>query len=423
MSRTAWGYVIGVIAIGIAASVFGAIRSAPTGADWLACAALIVCAIASLIFRVVSRSSHTSDEGAAWYSPQLVFLFAGALLLPPSLYTLLVVVPHAVEWAFERIRKTPFLKTWYIQPFNIAGHIVCGLIAGVTTASATSLLRDGVVQGLIAALCGIAAYVLLNHLLVSMALRLARRVSVRDSQLFTLDSLSPDFIMLIHGFVIAELWKLSPVLIVPGLSPLVLIQHAIMVPQLRRQAQTDDKTGLVNAGHFKKLFAAEFDRAVRFDRPLTIMMADLDQFRDLNNTHGHLAGDKVLAYAGGMIRKHLREYDFAGRFGGEEFVIALPETTSETAFAIAESLRCALECAAIEVSPEQTVHATISFGVAQRLDNMTTADELINAADVAVYEAKRAGRNKVVLAPLPIRLNMPRETLSSRHIHVPVSTP
>jgi len=398
MSRIAWIYVLGIISLGLATSGYAALQAAPASAEWLVSLTLTICAIASLTFRVVAKRSATDDKGTILYSPHLVFLFAGVMLLSPLMYVMLVLISHLIEWLIERVRRTLFLKVWYIQPFNMAGHVVCGFVAQGLVRWVVYVPGDAHVSMLIGAMLGVVAYVLLNHSLVGVALWLARGISPKESQLFAMDRLLPDFIMLLHGFVVAVLWRISPLLIAPGLAPLVLIQHAVMLPQLRKQAQTDDKTGLVNAGHFKQLLSAEFVRATRFDRPLAVVLGDLDLFRDLNNEHGHLAGDKALKYVGEVIRTHVREYDIASRFGGEEFVIALPETSSATAMHVAEAIRGALEAARIDVGQGHTAGLTISLGVAQRLSSMPNAEALIDAADKAMYFAKHAGRNQVVLA-------------------------
>jgi diguanylate cyclase (GGDEF)-like protein len=172
-----------------------------------------------------------------------------------------------------------------------------------------------------------------------------------------------------------------------------------MIPQLKQEAQTDGKTGLWNARHFTKLFTAEMERAQRFNRPLTVIMADLDLLRNINNTYGHLAGDIVLSGIGQIIKENIREYDIAGRFGGEEFAIVLPETGPAEAQALAERLRAAVEVATFQVATSQTpISCTMSIGVACCPWDATTVTELIHEADVAVYQAKLRGRNCVICA-------------------------
>ena len=126
-------------------------------------------------------------------------------------------------------------------------------------------------------------------------------------------------------------------------------------------------------------------------------MADLDLLRNINNTYGHLAGDAVLAGVAQLIRQNIRAFDIAGRFGGEEFAIVLPETTAQEALKVAEALRFAVESASFTApTTESRIRATLSLGVASFPDDAQLADGLVHAADVAVYQAKLRGRNCTV---------------------------
>src|SRR5439155_19383879 len=120
------------------------------------------------------------------------------------------------------------------------------------------------------------------------------------------------------------------------------IHRSLSVPQLEAEARVDPKTGLFNARHFGAALNEEIIRSQRFDRPLALIMADLDLLRDINNSYGHLAGDAVLKGLAEVFRMHLRHYDVPARFGGEEFSILLPETSPEEALEIAERIRRAV---------------------------------------------------------------------------------
>ncbi len=240
-------------------------------------------------------------------------------------------------------------------------------------------------------------YTLCNHVLIGLALVLARGVSLHDSGILDLENLLTDLVLLCLGYTVAVLWTLNPWLILPALAPLLLIYRALTIPRLKQEAQTDAKTGLLNARYFSKLFEAELERARRFNRPLALIVADLDLLRNINNTYGHLAGDVVLSGIGQNIRDSIRDYDIAGRFGGEEFIIALPETGAREAHEVAERLRQTIANASFAVTTSPAaIRATMSLGVACFPDDANTQKNLIHAADVAVYQAKIQGRNRVV---------------------------
>src|SRR4051794_11978578 len=141
----------------------------------------------------------------------------------------------------------------------------------------------------------------------------------------------------------------------------------------------------------------ELTRAIRFDRPMSLVMADLDLLRDINNTYGHLAGDAVLAGVAKVFRQQLREYDVPARFGGEEFSILLPETRIAEALEIAERIRRAVAASEFEVATSsEPIRVTVSMGIASYPRDGSDANELVHQADLAVYRAKLQGRNRVV---------------------------
>jgi diguanylate cyclase (GGDEF)-like protein len=322
------------------------------------------------------------------------------LLLPPSLFAILVIIPHVAEWLKERLANSSGLRSWYIQPFNMATHIIAGSTARCVQTTlgmgaGPSLKGPSVLGSTMAAI----TYVLVNHALIGQALVLARRATWRQSAVLDAENVLTDVVLSFLGYIVAVVWPLNRWLILPALSPLLLIYRTLRIPRLERQAQTDEKTGLWNARHFARRFAAEMDRARRFGRPLGLIMADLDLLRNINSTYGHLAGDQVLVGIGGIIRETTREYDIAARFGGEEFTIMLPETGPTEARSYAERLRQAVEAAHFEVTASPTpIRATMSLGVACFPMDATMPTNLIHEADLAMYQAKLRGRNCVVSA-------------------------
>ena len=163
---------------------------------------------------------------------------------------------------------------------------------------------------------------------------------------------------------------------------------------LERLAITDGLTEVYNHRHILHLAAQEFLRARRYQHPLTILIMDLDDLKLINDTKGHLAGDRALQTIAAKVKKQLRETDFIGRFGGDEFVVLLTETDLEGGHRVAERIR-----QDIDSSPIETQHGplaiTVSVGVATANENITNVADLINRADGALIRAKKAGKNQI----------------------------
>ncbi len=166
--------------------------------------------------------------------------------------------------------------------------------------------------------------------------------------------------------------------------------------QLREQAHRDGLTGLLNRRYWEQSLEREFARYQRYETPASLVMFDIDHFKPINDNHGHQTGDEVIRETARLIRQHARETDYAGRYGGEEFVLLLPDTTLQGAGQLAERLRQAMERLTVEYL-EQRVNVTISLGVAQFNEEMSSAFDLVAAADSALYQSKQAGRNRTTL--------------------------
>lgn len=160
------------------------------------------------------------------------------------------------------------------------------------------------------------------------------------------------------------------------------------------QAITDRMTGLGSKAYLEQRLTEQLDHSRRYDQPLALILVDLDHFKDINDTHGHVVGDQVLGGVGYVIRGQLRLSDVAGRFGGEEFAVLLPDTEISGAMVLAERLRKAIEEWSLEL-PGGCLQVTASLGIASLSAEMAGAVELVDAADRALYKAKRGGRNRV----------------------------
>jgi diguanylate cyclase (GGDEF)-like protein len=382
LPRRAWPF-FGIVVAVTAALVMPGFEA--TRADWHAFLVLVACASVAHAFVVHTPRNQIFHMG-------LVFTVAGAVLLPPELLVLLCLLQHGSDWAKERY-------PWYIQLFNICNYTLAALAASRTVRWLPGLagVDDRQARLALAGVGGAAVFVAVNHALLAPMLSLARRHSIRQTGLFSFDGVSTDLVLACLGAGIAVLWRLDVWALPLALSPLLLIHRALAVPQLRAEAMIDAKTGLVNARHFGNELATEVARAIRFGRPLSLLMADLDLLRSINNEHGHLAGDAVIGGVADVLRASLRDYDTACRFGGEEFAILLPETPPERAHEIAGRIRTAVARRTFrhEGAGHEPVRATISIGVAAFPRDAADADQLLHAADLALYRAKRDGRNRV----------------------------
>ncbi len=191
----------------------------------------------------------------------------------------------------------------------------------------------------------------------------------------------------------AQISRLIMMMTASGLS-LALVSRS---QKLLHMATSDHLTGLFNRGYVDDRLAIELGRARRYGKQLTIAVIDVDRFKSLNDAHGHSAGDRVLRKIGSILRDSCRQSDTVGRYGGEEFVVILPETDIEAAQQKVELLRELLASTPIELATRrEKVEVTISAGLASFPIDGEDAAELLTSADERMFQAKREGRNRVV---------------------------
>ncbi|RXT29316.1 PleD family two-component system response regulator [Rhizobium leguminosarum] len=171
------------------------------------------------------------------------------------------------------------------------------------------------------------------------------------------------------------------------------------VKQTIELAVTDPLTGLYNRRYLDNHLNVLFNRSMARGRPLSVLITDIDRFKHVNDTYGHDGGDEVLREFSNRVRSTIRGADLACRYGGEEFVVVMPDTSPEIAAAVAERLRAAIENAPFMLKHAgEALNVTASFGIASRITSVLTPDQLMKQADLALYEAKNTGRNRVVAA-------------------------
>ena len=217
------------------------------------------------------------------------------------------------------------------------------------------------------------------------------------------DALQALFVEIDLGVLITLAVAQSPTLVVISFPTVLLVRRFLVYPIIRAQSRVDAKTGLLNVSTWEKEAETELSRAIRTHSPLALALVDIDHFKQVNDTHGHLVGDRVLKAIADALTGQSRDYDKVGRFGGEEFVLLLAQTVERDACKIAERLRNYVSALRVPVDDRPdapTLSVTVSVGVTALAPNESRElSDLLAAADSAMYHAKQAGRNCVAFAP------------------------
>jgi len=328
---------------------------------------------------------------------------AAILLFPPPLplaLTLLATLAAELPQTQRPLHK---------RAFNIC---LAGLSVGISSLAVARLrgigltpLRPGHVAAALPALVGvILLYYTLNSALLLGVLSLGTgRPPWRIWLTSHRPTVLPELATCAVGILGAALWRVDPTLLGLLALPLVAL-HAALRTAARAlaaeeraaralvQASVDGLTGLLNHRAFHDRLDEEIARAARGDRPVALVMVDLDDFRAINNTHGHQAGDAALVAIAAAIRASIRTADVPGRYGGDEFAVILPDTDLDEALVVAERTCAAVAAVALAVQGN-TTRPSASLGVAALPRHARTRADLIRAADGAAYAAKSAGKN------------------------------
>ena len=345
-------------------------------ADWIAFAVLFpLVAVAHLLG--ADRTKHQGSQLS------LAPIFTAVLILPPSLTALLIALAVIPEWVRRR-------NDWYILVFNVCNLVAPALLARAVFDAVDESTSAGWTVGAALALL---AFLLLHYGLLATVLRLAR--GVRPADTIRLDCVLIDAGLLSLGAIAAALWGDYPGLVALTLLPLALAYRSLAIPALVEATRIEPKTGLYNLRHFESALGQELGRASRFDRPIALLMIDVDHLREVNTMHGHVAGDRALVAVAEALRSATREYDVPARFGGDEFCVLLPETDLDGALVVAERVRAAVE----ESTRGGDAPVTVSIGAVSHRGSGVSAEGLLAIADTAAYAAKASGRNAIAAAP------------------------
>jgi diguanylate cyclase (GGDEF)-like protein len=372
-----------------------AVRTTWYAADAWKFALLLGCSLISVAAtpRVVYRHGGiTRDFITVWVLPI-------AILLPPF-YAMVTPIPIYVLTQFWVFRGIIYRRVFTVGAIALAFGGVSLLFrafpasfAGPTIGTGTHALTWAVAV----AICeqvGRRG----NQLLIAGGIKLTDPSVKFAEQELNREALVADFAEFDLSILITIVVAVSAVLAIFAVPTVLLVRRFMMHGQLLAQSRIDTKTGLLNASTWEVEATAEIARAVRTGIPLALALVDIDHFKSVNDTHGHLVGDKALRAVTDALRSQLRGYDLAGRFGGEEFAILLPHAREADALNVAERLRVHIASLSIPIRDNDEsgpyVKVTISVGVAALDSASRELNDMLAAADAALYHAKETGRNK-----------------------------
>jgi diguanylate cyclase (GGDEF)-like protein len=404
-------FVIGVIGADLAAIAVSAATTSFRGADLELAAVLLACNLATveLTRRVGEPAGLAKDVHAVWELPM-------ALLLPP-VYGLLVPIPRMILMQ-GRVRPTLIYRRVFTAAAlglsygaaSLAFHATAPPVSWAAAGPQSRVLAWAAV----AAACGVLKSAV-NKILVMTAVKGTDPSASVRRELFTREPLFNDAAELSVGILVTYAVTGSPFMALVALPLVTLMYRSFRHAQLVDASRIDGKTGLLNAATWQREARVQTSRAVRTRIPLAVAIADIDHFKIVNDTFGHLAGDLVLAGVARALSGFLRAGDLVGRFGGEEFAILLPSTSAAEARQITERL-CAriaqITTPAGDRPGSIPLQVTISIGVAALESSRRDLDDLLAAADHALYEAKNSGRNCVrMVSESSARLRDPEQEL------------
>ena len=337
----------------------------------------------------VERFKRYLGKDGIWSNHTSVWAFAGVLVLPGAYAAMLVLLIYAQQLLLGHRHQS-------VHPHRVVFITSTMVLATLAGSAFLHAVGGGITtSGLRAALItvgtfGIFPVVNLGVLISGRAL--AAKTKRISSLLPDRDTVGFELMTLILGVFTAGL-----VLHTPWLTPLVLgllagLHRNSLVKNLRVAASTDAKTGLLNNAAWQDRAEQGLSRASRASQPVAVIMIDLDHFKNVNDTHGHLVGDRVLREVADALGVELRGHDLLGRFGGEEFVAFLEGPTAEQAVEISERLRHCIASITITDIPSVTGSIGVAFCTPPRQANLA---DLLQVADTALYKAKADGRNRI----------------------------
>ncbi|HXL94439.1 MAG TPA: GGDEF domain-containing protein [Streptosporangiaceae bacterium] len=387
-------YVGAVPLVSLMLTAFVASQTTWHAADVLKFALLLSCGLASVA--ATPRIAYT--HGALVRDFIAVWVLPVAILLPP-LYAMLMPMPL---YALTQLRV--HRGVIHHRVFTLSAMGLCYGLASMTFRAFPASFAGGRIGNGPHALTWVLAVALCeivggrgHNLLIAVAVKLSSPVAKIADQELSREALQADLAEFDLGILITVIVGTNPVLAIFAVPTVLLARRFMMHAQLLAKSRIDSKTGLLNASTWEGEAEVEIARAVRTRSPLSVALIDIDHFKVVNDTYGHLVGDIALRAVSDAIREHLRSYDVAGRFGGEEFVVLLPRAGEADALTIAERLRTHIAAMPIPIDTKEQgicIRLTVSVGIAALDGTARELTDLLAAADSALYFAKDNGRNK-----------------------------
>ena len=392
------GLITAVYVAAIAVAVILEPRPEPWHNLWLFGALLLCSALTvELTKRTGENAGLIKDVYGVWELPL-------AILLPP-IFTLMAPI-FRFTLTQLRIRKVPLhrrvFSTAVMGLSNASASVVFHAMTGQRIGMAPGIGSPATLW-LVAVAAGAAALWIVNTCLLFPAIKGSDPTATLRRTILARESIQNDAAESCVAVLVTLGIAVTPLTILFAFPFVTLLQRSFRHVQLVNASRVDTKTGLLNAGTWEREAATEVARAVRTHTSLAVALIDIDHFKVVNDSFGHLAGDRALRTVARALQIPLREYDLVGRFGGEEFALLLPQARALDAYRIAERIRTHIGSMPITVSDDadaEPVRISISIGVAAlgaRWDSTSGAQltELLAAADGALYQAKRNGRDQV----------------------------
>jgi diguanylate cyclase (GGDEF)-like protein len=401
------------VAIGVtAASLAGELDSRH---DLKGFAILVVMAIAQ------AEMSRKIERVRRWMGGQThinvtsVWMLAGVVLLSPGWAVLLAAVLYAHLWVrvWRHVSTRPAHRVVASTAWAMLSCWAAAVALHVTGLGGLSDVPPTGFRGTVVVLVAALVFELVNLVGTVAGIYLYTEQRSVTDLVGTWNDNALELVTLCLGGLTATALVYQPVLVLLIYPPLLLLHRHVLIKQLEVAVSTDEKTGLFNNATWHHIASRELDRAKRSSGTLAIFMVDIDHFKKINDTYGHLTGDAVLKAVAATITHAVREYDSVGRFGGEEFVVLLPEVAAPDVTTVAERVREAVAQLAVPADDDSlaTINGlSVSIGTATYPTAGAALDRLIHAADTALLYAKRVGRNRVAHAETTPKQPAPNTT-------------